>query len=388
MDKTFSSCFLCPVVDEYVNLANSFTQDLSKVLLEPMWLIFLSIVGLWIVIHGLKIAFGKGDLIGLLQEFVFVSVAAGLLHGQGPELVNLIFRMALSTMSGAASVVLNAGSAIGTATGITAAAGGSGPASAIENLAGMHGLVATAEGSVRKLFDMGGEMMAASTLTDWSPFFYAVILMAPYLILLIVYFAEVVLAIFRVVMIASLSPILMLALGFGWGRDIVVNGLRTIFASFMVLFGATVALAICLYAVQKLGVGDPKTTGVNVREFMSLTNGKLLVAIAMGWLGTAFQMEATGIANSIARSQLTNTAAGIITAGMSMTGLAALNRIKDQWGDSASNAGGAAASGAAKGAGWLAGAGLAGLDKASGGRLSPMAQAVMDRIKNPTGKKD
>lgn len=382
MDKNPIQCFTCPVVDQYVNLANQFTQDLSMVLLTPMWIIFGGIAGLWIVIHGIKMALGKGDIIGLLHELVFVSVAAGLLGGQGPQLVNLIYKAALATMSGAASVVLAAGGGITAKTGIMTVSAGGNPASAIDNLSGMHGLVATAELGIRKLFGMGGEMMAASTLTDWSPFFYALILMVPYLILLVVYFAQVVVSIFRIMMFSALSPILMLALGFGWGRDMVINGLRTVFAAFMVLFGATVALAVCLYAVKALGVGDPASTGANVRELMSLSNGKLLVAIIMGWMGTAFMAEATGMANSIAGSQLTNTAAAVITGGMAATGIAMLKQAKGQWGEAAGKVPG----GLAKGVGWLVGA--ATNPSESAGRLSAGAQAVMDRIKNPTGKKD
>uniref|UniRef100_UPI003A959C3B hypothetical protein n=1 Tax=Pseudomonadota TaxID=1224 RepID=UPI003A959C3B len=96
------TCLTCDVVTEYVDLANSFTQNLSSVLLDPMWFIYLSVVGLWIVIHGGKMIIGKGDLIGFAHEFAFITIAGLLLGGQGPTLVNSIYQMALSTMGSAA----------------------------------------------------------------------------------------------------------------------------------------------------------------------------------------------------------------------------------------------------------------------------------------------
>ena len=53
------ACFTCGVVNEYVTLANAFTQDLSTVLVDPLWVIFLSLAGLWIVIHGIKMVLGS-----------------------------------------------------------------------------------------------------------------------------------------------------------------------------------------------------------------------------------------------------------------------------------------------------------------------------------------
>ncbi|MCW9033501.1 MAG: hypothetical protein OQK35_03175 [Alphaproteobacteria bacterium] len=319
-------CFTCPVVDQYVSLANQFTQDLSEVMLGPMWFIFLSITGLWIVMHGIRMILGKGDLGGLVHELIFVIIAAGLLSGQGPILVNLIYKSALSTMSGAASVVLTAGGMFAGKTQIAPPPQTDLAPSAIENLDGMRGLVATAEEGVFKIFTMGGEILASATLTDPSPIIFALALVAPYAILLIVYFAQVVVSIFRVMMFAALSPILMLALGFGWGRDTALSGLRTLFAAFMVLFGATVALAVCLYGVTSLGVANPEEVGFNARLIVSMDNPKLWVAIILGWLGTAFLAEATGMANSIAGSQLTNQAAAVITGGLTATGLALLKQ--------------------------------------------------------------
>jgi len=129
-----------------------------------------------------------------------------------------------------------------------------------------------------------------------------------------------VIAIFRIMMLATLSPYLMLGFGFGWGRDMMKSGLRTLVSAFMVLFGATAALAVMLYGVKALNIGDVDPE--RIREIASIENPKFLLAVAMGWLGTAFMTEATGMANSISGSSLTNTGVGVITAGASATALA------------------------------------------------------------------
>lgn len=95
------------MVNEYIKLANAFTQDLSTELVTPIGLIFASLVGLWY--HGIKMIVGKGDLLGFGHEFIYVVIAGLLVAGQGPKLVNEVYSVALSTMGGAASMVLSAG---------------------------------------------------------------------------------------------------------------------------------------------------------------------------------------------------------------------------------------------------------------------------------------
>tara|TARA_R110000772_G_scaffold268526_1_gene395934 strand:- start:39355 stop:40521 length:1167 start_codon:yes stop_codon:yes gene_type:complete len=383
---SIDNCFACAITDEYVKLANQFTQDLSSVLLTPMWVIFLGISGLWIISHGLKFILGKPDIGGLAQEFVFLVIAAALLGGQGPDLINLIYKSALSTMSGAASVVLSAGGKFATHTGAVMLPSDTGPAG-IANLEGMSGLVYVAQKGVLRVFQMAQNMLSEATLTNPSPIVMAIITIVPYALLLIVYFAQVVVTIFRVMMFAALSPILMMALGFGWGKDVALSGIRTLFAAFMVLFGTTIALAVCLYGVNSLGIAADPETAKDVSKIMKLDNPTLWVAIALGWLGTAFMAEATSMANSIAGSQLTNQAAAVITAGAVGTGLYFLNQTKGQWGDTAANAAGRGVGMAAQGAGGLVSAAIHPVNaaEAAAGKLSPAAQALMDKIRRTNG---
>jgi type IV secretion system protein TrbL len=388
------ACFTCGVVNEYVTLANAFTQDLSTVLVDPLWVIFLSLAGLWIVIHGIKMVLGKADLMSLAHEFVFVVIAATLMAGQGPTLVNQIYSTSLTVMGGAAGAVLSTAS-ITEKTGVSTQGASTGsraalPAgtSGISGVDGMQKLVWVAETGVLKVFGLATEVMSQASLTNPGPILYAILIAVPYVLLLIVYFAQVVVSIFRVMMFAALSPILMLLMAFGWGRGMALTGIKTLFASFMVLFGATVALAVCLYGVKALAVADYSASTPS--DVLSLTSSTLWVAMILGWLGTAFMAEATGMANSIAGSQLTNQAAAVITAGVTASGLAALNPNTYKnvaqgigaWGKGTASAGLGAVDVGRYGIGAVLDAkGAAG---AAGSQLSAAGQAVWNRIKTPT----
>ncbi len=293
-------CFTCEIVSEYVDLANSFTQDLSEALMGPMWALFLAIVGVWVIIQGLRMSIGQTTIIDFTKELVFVLIASLLLSGQGPDLINEIYSASLKIMGAAATVALQVGDNNASNVSSYNTIGG-----------GMVSLVRTAEEGVFEVFGMAEEIAAKARLTDPMPILYSLVLVLPYFLVLIVYFSQVVISIFRVMMLATLSPYLMLGFGFGWGRDMAKAGVRTLLSSFMVLFGATAALAVMLYAVRGLDIGNAQDPMGDI----SITNIKYLVAVAMGWLGTAFMTEATGMANSISNSSLTNTSAAVITAG-------------------------------------------------------------------------
>ena len=305
-------CITCEVVEQYVSLASDFVDALSQALMFPMWLVFLAMSGIWIVIHGIKMIIGKGDLLGLGHEFVFVFIAALLVGAQGAGLISMVYDVSLSIMGSAARVALSVGATAGT-----------GEVLHPEGMSGMVALVRTAEQGVFKVFKLaeaiGGQIAWTNPV---MPVIYALLLIIPYFLVLIVYFAQVVVSIFRVMMLAALSPILMMAFGFGWGRGMAQSGIKALIAAFMVLFGASIALAVLLYGATRLGIAQDDM-GSRIREIMSLTNPEFLTAVALGWLGTAFMTEATGMANSIAGSQLSNTAIATITGGAVATGLAA-----------------------------------------------------------------
>lgn len=306
-----NQCRTCPIVSEYVDLANGYTQELSTALVSAMQLAFLAYIGIWIVVHGYRMILVKSNLSELGKESIYVFISALLLFGTGPGLVNMVFVVALKMMgAAAATALLVANKDLESA-----------PEPSTETLgAGMVELVSVAESGVWSVIELAYSIARNVGWTNWLPVLFAIVLIVPYFLVLIVYFAQVVVSIFRITMLATLSPFMMLGYGFGWGREIATKGIRTVISSFMVLFGSTLALGVMLYGVTRLGLNDMPPE--QAAAMASIDNEKFILALALGWLGTAFMTEATSIANSITGSQLTNQAAAMITAGTAGTAAA------------------------------------------------------------------
>ena len=359
------TCFTCDIVNEYVNLANQFTQDLSQALVPAMWLLFMSLVGLWVVIRGIQLVLVQTTIMDFGKEFIFVIIAAVLLSGQGPELINMIYEAALGTMGSAASIALIVGKHAPIATDTTTLG------------SGMVELVRTAETAIMKIFSLAWRIAAAWSITTPLMVVYALILIVPYFILWVAYFGQVVVSIFRIMMLATLSPYMMLGFGFGWGRDMAKSGMKAMISAFIVLFASTAVIAVLLYALDNLGI-DGTTTDDGIRALADITNPKFMLAVAMGWLGTAFMTEATGIANSITGSQFTNQAVATIVAGAATTALAlgkspGAQALTSELQHRAGNFVGNAAYHAGQGAGFV------------GEGINQGAQSALDRINKTEG---
>ncbi len=297
-------CWTCAPVQEYVKLSSDYTKDLSSALIEPMQILFMSCVTLWVVVAGLKLVMAATSPTKIAQEFFFVAIASVLLSTQGPTLVEDIYRVSLLIMGGAAEAALSVAASTSQSS---------------SEFTGMVALVERAEKSVSTVFTIAANIATAGSALNPILYVYAIILVVPYFLLIVIYFAQVVVAIFRVMMIATLAPFLFLAFAFGWGRTMAISGLRTLISTIIVLFACTAAVSVTIYGVNGL---DLDNTDIPIEELASITNARFLLILALGWLGTAFLTEATSIANSIAGTLLSNTAAGIITAGTVGTAMA------------------------------------------------------------------
>lgn len=354
-----TACFSCDLIGKYIDLANRFTQDLSSALVVPMWDIFLVGIGLWMVIRGFLLAIGLSDIKRLGIEILHVIIAAFLLSCQGPELVNSLYTLTLTLMGGASSFIFSVASAGTHLDGLStlSPSAATGP----DAMRAMVGLARVTEEGIRKVLDATDFIFSTVSMTRWMPILYGLLLVLPWLIIMVNFSSKIVVAIFRVIMVSALSPLLMLLFAFDFGRGMFWTGLRTLFAAFMVLFCATCAVALCLYGVSSL-----ELTGENGINF---SNPSLVTAIALGWMGTALLMTGVEIANSIAGAALSNTAAGMLTAGM--IGTAAVAAKPARWaGGKALRAGGEAAGKVARAGG-----------QALGNAVSNAAKNLHERIK-------
>nr|WP_160173324.1 hypothetical protein [Magnetospirillum gryphiswaldense] len=294
-----TTCWTCEPLQQYVNLTQSFTDDLSTTLYEPMLMLFASLAGLWVVVSAIKLPLRLTDKWKIIQDFVFITITGLLLGSQANALISYVYSSALAIMGGSSAAVFSIAGDGQASTGHT----------------GLVALAANGELAVVKVFQAAETIAKAGALYEIQNYIYAVVLVVPYFLLVVAYSSQVVVAIFRATMVGVFAPFLFMAFAFGWGRDMAKAGAKTLLASILVLFACTAALALTIYGVKGLTLEPTKLVGDALNDFASISNPKFLVILFLGWAGTALMAEGTAIANSIAQTALTNTAAGIMTAG-------------------------------------------------------------------------
>lgn len=298
-------CVLDETVDLYVNMANNFSQDISRVLVDPMQNIFLAIVGLWVVIQGYRMIMAFISPVEVAKEFIFVCIAWILLSLQGPDFIHQIYNASLMVMGSGASVIMDTASTNNQAAGSFEPSG----------MAGMTGLVCYTEEAMQNVWGTAVTISTQTTLVNPLPLIYAFILIIPYVLVVIAYGSHVFVAIFRALFLATISPYLMMGFGFGFLREEAIAGLRTLLASFLILWAATVAVALLVYGVMELHE-RVNSDIMKAEDGISIFNASYLLILVLGWAGPSLLTEAVGIANSVTRSSLTNTSAGVMTAGI------------------------------------------------------------------------
>ena len=299
-DNDEFSCISCDAVETYATLAGEYVDSMSVALAAPMMLIFMALVVLWLVVSGLKIIIGDQPVLSLFKESFFVILAYGLMQSQGVDLISNIYNTALRTMGDVAAVAFTVG-----------------PGAATIEGQGFVGLMEAGEKGVRQVFVVGFSKFSSGNWFQFSTYIMPLLLILPYFMLVVVFFSKVVVAIFRLMMLGTFSPFLIMCFAFSWGRPMAISGLKTMLSTIAILFAASAAFGLLLYGVSKLSL-DPA-----LLENPKFLEGNLLVVIALGWMGVALMTEGVGLANSITGTALSNTAAGILTAGIAGSAAAA-----------------------------------------------------------------
>lgn len=303
------TCFTCEPLKEYVALSSTYADKLSEALSGPMLILFSSFLGLWMVVVAYKMLFAQADIKNFIQDLVYITITGVILGSQANPLISFVYNTSLSIMSGAADTAF---SVVGGA----------------DKAAGYQGLVrlaANGEFAVTKVIQAATAISMAGSWYEMMNYVYALILVIPYFILIAAYASQVVVAIFRAILIAIFAPFLFMAFAFNWGRPMAFSGAKTLLAAILVLFACTAALALTIYGVSQIAVDPKALTGEAAKEFASMSNPRFLVILFLGWMGMALMTEGTSIANSIAGTALTNTAAGLMTAGISASAGAAMS---------------------------------------------------------------
>lgn len=304
------TCWTCAPLEKYVGLTGDFVGRLGDTLHDPMLILYLSLSGLWIVISGTKLHFNMTSYHKIIEDLVYISITGILLGSLGGGLITSVYTSAIDIMGAASSAVFDlAGHNEST------------------DYTGLTALAASGERAVAKVIQAAMAIADAGSAMSPQYYLYALILALPYVLLVITFACQVVVAIFRATLVGVFAPFLFMAFAFGWGRGMAQSGAKTLLASILVLFALTAALSLTIYGVTSADLVDPAAlTGERVADFASISNPKFLVVLFLGWAGIALTTEGTSIANSIAGTALTNAAAGVMTAGITGSGLSAAGK--------------------------------------------------------------
>ena len=255
----------------------------------------MAFVGLWAVVTGYKFWFGMVSPLVVLKDVLAIVVSFTLLQAQGSDLVTNIYDAAMDLMVGMARVSFTLGP----------------NAPAIPDN-GIEGLMRATEDGVGRVFAVAGQALDSAGKFDVAAWLFAGLLVLPYFLIVVGFFAKVVVAVFRIMMIGIFTPFLILGFAFGWGREMAKSGFKTLLSSVFVLFAASAAVGLLLYGVDTL---HENITPEQARG-EGLFSSDYLTILMLGWVGAALMTEGIGLANSIAGTALSNTAAAVITAGV------------------------------------------------------------------------
>ncbi len=283
---------------------------------------------------GYRLFFKLADIQEFVKGLLFISITGLLLSSKSEGLISYVYDSALSIMSSSSAVafdVAGGNSAVDTSLG--------------SEFTGLTRLAEAAQSAYVKVFQIAYAVASSGSLMNALNWVYALLLIIPYFLLIAAYTSQVIVAVFRAMMVAVFAPFLFVGFAFDWGRSMAKTGINTLLASIMVLFASTAALALAVYGVASIDVPPDTLSGKALKEFVSITNPQFLTILALGWIGTGLMAEGVSIANSIAGTALTNTAAGMMTAGAATVGLAGAARAK-QAATTAAKAGGIGALGA------------------------------------------
>ena len=132
------------------------------------------------------------DPFKFIGNLVYIIIASILLGGQGVSLIETVFKTTLDLMSSSAAVAFEVA--------------GQKPISS--NYTGLAALAASGETAIAQVFYIAGSIAKSGGLLAVVNIVYAIVLILPYFLLMIAYSAQVVVCIFRLMMLATFAPFL------------------------------------------------------------------------------------------------------------------------------------------------------------------------------------
>ncbi|WP_135078583.1 hypothetical protein [Terasakiella sp. SH-1] len=298
-----TDCILKETIDTYVGLSTGFSAEVGSNITAGMTALFIGLGTLWIMYTIILIALGRRNPQEIALEIIYIIIAGALLQSNMVSLVSQGFTAIMDLVGNGASMVFKA-------------AVGPSNAALISGEGGMTGLVCSTEKSLATVFGIAMTIFDKANALDLHFYLYAILLVLPYILIFVLFVSKTVVTVFRALFIATIFPYLVMAFGSGFLRAQTKAGVNTLIATFLVFMAATISVGLTIYGVNILA------TMVEIEDEISILNPQYLTILILGWAGSALMTEGIGLANSITGSSLSNTAAGVMTAGVMGTGAA------------------------------------------------------------------
>lgn len=287
------SCVTCSVFEAYVSNSSDYLDLMVSNIQSGVVSVVIAVGGAWIAVSGYKVVMGSKNVILFIQEFAAFVICVGILSTID-SLTGTVFQTCISVMGGLSSAI----------TGF----GGNGTSA-------LGSVLQAAEESIIKVFVIVGTFIgdAGWSFSIFTRTLYGIALILPYGLLLILFLSHTAISLFRITMIVGLSPIIVAFTSFPFGRDVFGAGIRTLVSAILTMLSVTLVFSIVVKSLDALQIGADSS--VSPDEFGNLTSGPYLVALFMGWLGTALLHEAVAIAGSVGSAALGSIGAGVISGG-------------------------------------------------------------------------
>lgn len=177
-------------------------------------------------------------------------------------------------------------------------------------------LLSTVEDAVMKVFHLVSTFIGEGSVWNGAIFvrlLFGAALLIPYFLLLIQFLAHTSVSLFRITLACGLSPFIVALSAFPFGRQLFMQGVRTIVSAIATMICVTLVFAVVIKSVEILDIGGD--AAISPTEVASMFSGPFMATLIMGWISAAFISEAVSVAGSMAGALLGSTGAGIMTGG-------------------------------------------------------------------------
>lgn len=289
------SCVTCSVFDAMVGNSSEYMNQLVSNIQGPLTALVVSMACIWVVLLGVRVVMGAMPAIEATIQFMYLVLGFGCFVGLQAGLIQTVFDASIGLLGGLSSAVIGGGDS---------------------GLSGLSSLLSSMEGAVMKVFHL-----VSAFIGDGSWYFgakivrllFGVALLVPYFLLMIQFLAHTSISLFRITLACGLSPFIVALSAFPFGRQLFMQGIRTIVSAIATMICVTLVFSIIIKSVEVLDIGGD--VDIAPDDVINIFNGPFLATLIMGWISAAFISEAVSVAGSMAGALLGSTGAGIMTGG-------------------------------------------------------------------------